>query len=186
VSDAWGLVRYQTCDVFRCVGRVGDVPDLRFLRRRGLAYSFTGEKLTGQQVQAAFEGLLADRPALRTLGVQLALVPSLPGPDVAPCYRLVLAHPADVAAAQVPADGAGAAFDARLGAINRELASKLESGRLGPTQVVVVAYDALAAALDGRTSARDRAWENQFKLLPLYARTWETYPALGTLQAAAR
>ena len=179
VSDPYGLVRYQTCDLFRCAGRVGEVPDLRFLRRRGLTYSFTGEKLAGAQVEAAFAALKAARPALRTLGVQLALLPSLPGPDVSPCYRLVLAHPADVRPDELPVDGLGPAFDALLGAENRELASKLASGRLGPTQVVVLAYEELAAALDGRTSTSDRAWENQFKLLPLYTRTWESVPGLA-------
>lgn len=179
VSDGHGLVRYQTCDVFRCAGHVGGLPDLRFLRRRGLTYSFTGEKLTGDQVEAAFAALRSARPPLRALGVQLALLPSLPAPDVAPCYRLVLAHPADVAPGELPTDGLGPAFDALLSAENRELASKLASGRLGATQVVVLAYEALAAALDGRTSDGDRAWENQFKLLPLYTRTWESVPGLA-------
>ena len=42
VSDPWGLERYQTQDVFRCVGKVHGAPDLKFIKRRGLSYSFTG------------------------------------------------------------------------------------------------------------------------------------------------
>jgi hypothetical protein len=179
VSDAHGLVRYHTGDLFHCAGRVGDAPDLRFLRRQGLAYSFTGEKLTGEQVSLAYERLRAARPALGALGVQLTLFPSLAGADAAPCYRLVLAHPSDVDPAELPADGAGAAFDALLGEVNGELRAKQRSGRLGPTREVVLPYEALAAALDGRTDATGRAWENQFKLLPLYTRRWEDLAALG-------
>lgn len=174
VSDPWGLLRYQTEDLFRCAGKVGQVPDLRFLRRRGLAYSFTGEKLTGEQVGAAFERLCHERPALRALGVQAALIPSLPGEDLTPGYVLALAHPADVGPGEVPAEGAGAAFDRHLAAVNPELASKQESGRLGPTRPVVLAYEALAGALDGRGETGARAWETQFKLLPLTSRRWES------------
>lgn len=178
VSDAHGLRRYFTADEFRCVGRVGDVPDLRFLRRRGLAYSFTGEKLTGEQVTLAFERLRAARPDLRELGVQLALFPSIGGPDAAPSYLLAAALPADVRAGALPLDGLGPTFDALLGEVNRELAAKQRSGRLGPTRVAAIAYEALAAALDGRADAVGRAWENQFKLLPLYARRWEELAGL--------
>ena len=55
VSDAYGLIRYQTEDVFLCAetSAVGELPDLRFQRRRGLRWSFTGEKLTGEQVATA-------------------------------------------------------------------------------------------------------------------------------------
>ncbi len=180
VSDPYGLVRYFTADEFRCAGRVGDVPDLRFLRRQGLAYSFTGEKLTGDQVTAAFERLRAARPALADLNVQLTLLPSIPGPDAAPCYRLAVAHPVDVRADALPAlADLGSALDAHLGELNRELAAKQKSGRLGPTRAVALPYEALAAALDGRADAVGRAWENQFKLLPLYTRRWEEFAGLA-------
>ena len=35
----WGLRRYDTDDVFRCQGLVDGLPDLRFVRRAGLAWS---------------------------------------------------------------------------------------------------------------------------------------------------
>jgi hypothetical protein len=180
VSDPYGLCRYQTEDVFFCAGKVGDVPDLRFLRRRGLAYSFTGEKLTDQQVLAAFAELREAFPALGADAVQLALVPSQPRGARVPRYRLALAYPsAHRPAVADQARAIAARFDAILGVINRELAAKHASGRLGPTVAAVLPYDELAAHLDPKTrDAADRAgrvWDTQFKLLPLYQRLWHAY-----------
>jgi len=179
VSDPYGLRRYQTNDLFACVGRVLDVPDLRFLRRRGLAYSFTGEKLTGEQVQAAFVSLQDREPGLLTAGVQLTCIPSLgvdeedgasPGSDV-PHYRLVMAH-AGSRPPPVDESRAAAQFDRSLGEQNREFAAKLASGRLGPTQAVHFSYDTLARLMQGGDDGA-RGWETQFKLVPLYTKRWE-------------
>ena len=41
-SDPWGLTRYMTEDLFRCEALVRGVPDLRFLRRRGIKYHAIG------------------------------------------------------------------------------------------------------------------------------------------------
>lgn len=181
LSDAYGLVRYQTEDIFECAGIVGDVPDLRFLRRRGLTYSFTGEKLTDSQLEQAFARLRDAVPALPAAGVQLALIPSRPDGAVIPRYRLALAHPGNPPDVD-PADVA-AQLDRILGDINRELADKQASGRLGPTLATVLPYDDLAAHLDPKTrDAGDRAgrvWDTQFKLLPLYKRLWHEYGLPG-------
>ena len=167
VSDPYGLRRYQTEDLFRCAGHLHGLPDLRFLRRRGLAFSFTGEKVTGEQVGAAFE---AARSHHGLDDVQLALFPSWPDGATTPSYRLVLAHTAAPPATD-PATVAATVQQA-LRDQNGELAAKLDSGRLGPVEAVVVAYPALASALDHR----EGGWESQFKLAPLYTRTWQ---ALG-------
>ncbi len=179
VSDGYGLRRYATDDLFACVERVRGLPDLRFVRRQGLAYSFTGEKLTGEQVEAALAALRAEAPALRARGAQLALFPSLPaarGGALAgelPRYRLALAWPGQPDPS-VDLARLGAAFEAHLAACNGEFAAKRESGRLGPTGAVAVAYDELARRLGGAPPGEGaRRWEMQFKLLPLYARTWE-------------
>ena len=50
VSDGYGLRRYQTGDLFACRGIVNGLPDLAFLRRRALEYSFVGEKVTAEQL----------------------------------------------------------------------------------------------------------------------------------------
>jgi hypothetical protein len=175
VSDAYGLRRYQTEDLFECRGHVGGVPDLRFLRRRGLAYSFTGEKLTDLQLAEAYARLRAELPALA--GVQLAMFPSLAPGDRVPGYRLLLAHPG-ARPAGLDAAAVARRLDAHLAEINRELAEKRASGRLGPTVPVVLPYDDVAAALEPRARGVDRAaraWDTQFKLLPLYRRLWHEH-----------
>ena len=181
VSDGYGLRRYQTEDLFECRGRVGGVPDLRFLRRRGLTYSFTGEKLTDAQLVEAYARVREEFPALARAGVQLAMIPSLPPGERLPSYRLLLAHPG---ARPEELDGAAVArrVDAHLATINRELAEKRASGRLGPTLAVVMRYDAAAAALEPRARGVDasaRAWDSQFKLLPLYRRLWHEHGLPG-------
>ncbi len=183
VSDPYGLRRYQTDDLFRCEAKVGDAPDLRFLRRRGLTYSFTGEKLTDQHVGLAFDRLREDFPLLRQRGIQLTLIPSRPADATVPQYRLVLAVPGeapDGVASQTLGELA-AAFDRHLGDANQEFASKLRSGRLGPSAVTVLPYDVLAARLDGKVQDQAdvvfRRWDSQFKLLPLYTRLWEDLAA---------
>ena len=110
---------------------VRGVPDLRFSRRRGIAYSFTGEKLTGEQISEAFETLRQKHPALRQFGVQLSCIPSRPTGATTPGYHLVLAHPGQ----QRPAclkDGSAFAksFDNILAEINHEFAAKIASSRL--------------------------------------------------------
>ncbi len=182
VSDAHGLRRYQTDDLFLCAGRARGLPDLRFLRRQGLAFSFTGEKLTGAQVEAAFAALRAARPALGH--VQLTLVPCAggdvgevsPGPAARPHYRLVLAWPGPPDPAADLA-GAAAELDRLLGEQNREYAAKRASARLGAPRAVALHYEDLARRLG---AGAERGWELQFKLLPLLTRTWE---ALGLAPA---
>ncbi|HUH02693.1 MAG TPA: GH3 auxin-responsive promoter family protein [Kofleriaceae bacterium] len=180
VSDAYGLVRYQTEDLFECTGRVGEVPDLRFLRRRGLTYSFTGEKLTDAQLEQAFGELRARYPALPAAGVQLTLIPWRAEHARLPSYRLVLAHPTAARPVDLPPlEDIAASFEHSLGQINHEFAGKRSSSRLDATRAVVLPYDQLAAQLDPKTRTdADRAgrvWDTQFKLLPLYKQLWHEY-----------
>jgi hypothetical protein len=180
VSDPYGLVRYHTEDVFRCVARVGAAPDLRFLRRRGLNFSFTGEKLTDHHVSEAVEHVRKSEPELT--GIQFTCIPSRPAGALIPAYRLVLAPAGGAPALALPA--LARAFDEQLGKINTEYGDKRASGRLGVPSVHVIAYDDLAAQLDPKSMAGEeaqRGWDTQFKLLPLLTRTWEElrFPALS-------
>ncbi len=151
VSDRWGLRRYDTGDVFRCRALVDGLPDLRFARRAGLAWSFTGEKLTGQQVQEALDRLPSDQP--------ITLVPSAPPEGGLPHYRAV--------AGSSPDDALCRRLDDLLGELNLEYAGKRRSGRLGPIRPEGMGVAALAKAASGA------AWETQSKVLPLLPRTWE-------------
>lgn len=144
VSDAYGLVRYQTADVFSCVGRVGALPDLRFERRRGLAHSFTGEKITGAQLEAAYENL--------DLGAFSTCIPHA-APE--PRYELVVVG-------RPVTDDLAKRFDEVLGEINEEYASKRKSGRLAPPFATSSDLESLVARIGGGAD-----WESQMKLLPL-------------------
>lgn len=177
VSDPYGLVRYQTEDLFLCRGQERGLPDLRFLRRRGLTWSFTGEKLTGEQTSLAYDRLEAELPELRNISAQLTTLPSWPEGDPLPRYRLVVAHPGKSAEDAPGADALRSTYDRALCDLNEEYAAKRNSGRLAPPDVSILPYDRLAAALDAQravdTSGGRRAWESQFKLTPLTRRRWE-------------
>lgn len=177
-------MRYQTEDIFRCVGRLGPCPDLRFLRRRGLTWSFTGEKLTGEQIDSALGALRAEEPQLREL--QLTCLPTRASAASQPGYVIVAAHPAASGAVWLDDEELRAAlaerFDRQLAEANAEYRDKRESARLAAPRFALVAYEELAAALDRRTlSDEDRAvrnWESQFKLTPLTHRLYEElFPA---------
>jgi hypothetical protein len=176
VSDPWGLVRYQTEDLFLCVRIVDGLPDLRFVRRRGLAYSFTGEKLTGEQLTRAFQ-VLRGRFAVLADDVELSCLPSQPRDDAPPRYVLLVVATSAPGRARIDAlDASDVALLARtlddeLRAHNAEWCAKRDSGRLGAIEVMRTSYQAVAAALDRRTAddhdVAQRAWESQFKLNPL-------------------
>ena len=172
VSDAYGLRRYQTEDIFECIGHVEALPDLAFRRRRGLTWSFTGEKITGEQLTHVYRRLRDD--GLVDASTALSCVPTDPGNGTMPGYVILLAEIGD---APDPAPSLSTAFDRVLGEINREYADKRASGRLAVPRLSRVAYDDVAAALDPRADGREgtaqRAWDSQFKLLPLLRQTWE-------------
>ena len=148
ISDAYGLKRYRTDDLFRCERKIHNLPDLTFLRRRTLEYSFTGEKLTGEQLSTVFDQLREMYPALLT-GRFLTCMPSQP-----PHYKLLLigdSRPAEHVLA--------ASCDALLCEINCEYRTKRSSGRLGPIEVVNIKLEDFVKT--------NPTWETQFKFLPL-------------------
>lgn len=157
VSDAYGLRRYQTGDLFECRRTLNNLPDLAFLRRRALEYSFVGEKVTAEQLNTVFIHLRAEHPELKD-GF-LTCVPSL---VPTPHYKLVFIGVADNAD-----DLLATACDKLLSTLNCEYKNKRAAGALGPFAFV-------------QTNPADFAsrfavnWESQFKFLPLYRRTWES------------
>ncbi len=167
VSDAHGLRRYHTEDVFRCVGRVGALPDLRFERRLGLSFSFTGEKLTGDHVTLAMAGVRSDFPESEKVG-WMVCIPSQPEGESVPHYRLVLGLRGPL---QLDDEALSAAFDRGLCTANSEYADKRESGRIGAPRVSRESFEALVSLVGGERHAE--SWETQFKFLPMVNRTWE-------------
>ncbi len=168
VSDGYGLRRYCTDDLFKVERFVGGLPDLRFLRRRGLAYSFTGEKLTGAQASLAFERL---RLSFSELSDEHALTcfPSRQPAASLPHYRLIVVHSGQRDPGPVP--GLAERFDALLGELNHEYRAKRGSGRLGSVRLERLGLRELRERLpDGGADGLD----SQFKFLPLYPRLWES------------
>ena len=155
VSDAFGLRRYQTEDVFLCNGSVRGLPDLRFLRRRNLEYSFTGEKVSSEQINLVLQKL---REEDETIGLHgfLTCIPSHPGGEPFPHYKLVLVG-------GTVHGGLADRCDVLLQQVNAEYKNKREDGRLGAMRFVSLSFaDFIRVAPEG-----------QFKFLPLYRRTWE-------------
>lgn len=152
VSDAYGLRRYQTNDLFLCKRKIHGLPDLSFVRRRTLEYSFTGEKLTAEQLSIVFDQLRAIYPMLLA-DRYLTCVPSQP-----PHYKVLLVGDQD-SDIENSHHILAERCDELLCEINCEYRSKRASGRLGPVEVVSTKFKDFVA-LNGN-------WETQFKFLPL-------------------
>ena len=148
VSDRYGLRRYQTDDLFLCKRKINGLPDLVFVRRRSLEYSFTGEKLTAEQLSAVFDQLRTLYPT--TLAQKfMTCVPSQPARGL-PHYKVLLIGNHETSGAH---HLLAARCDDFLGEINCEYKSKRTSGRLGPVTFV---------------DAPRQDFPSQFKFLPLY------------------
>ena len=171
VSHPFGLKRYRTGDLFRVEGFVAGLPDLRFLRRRGLGYSFTGEKLTGGQIGEALRELRAEYGEFAA-GQAFTCFPSQPIGSKVPCYRLAAIR-IEGSAREAPAN-LGGRFDELLAARNPEYESKRRSGRLG-----AIAFQQLELHEFRRLTSQLNLgdWDAQFKFLPLYPRLWESLAA---------
>ena len=163
VTDSYGLRRYQTGDLFECRGRtVNGLPDLAFLRRRALEYSFIGEKVTAEQLGAVFDRLRTQHPEI-VADAFLTCVPSLPPHDY-PHYKIILI---DDSQTILDPDLLANEFDELLSNLNCEYKNKRVSGLLAPAKFLQVTASDFAKRFESN-------WETQFKFLPLYRRTWES------------
>lgn len=154
VSDAYGLRRYHTGDLFLCRRKIDNLPDLVFVKRRGLQFSFTGEKLTAEQVSLVFEQLRERYPQVFA-DRYLTCVPSA---ESIPHYKVLLIGEAQ----NVDLHEIAKRCDELLGAINCEYRSKRASGRLGPADLIQIGTKEFAERF-----ASHSGWESQFKFLPL-------------------
>ena len=165
ISNEYGLQRYQSEDVFYCKRMLYGLPDLRFRRRSGLRWSFTGEKLTAEQIMEAWQLLRMQRDLS---AFEMTIIPCFPNGAVSPYYVLCLAQVGEGVAEPDTADH----FDVALQNLNEEYRSKRESGRLGPITLEIKPYAEVASMLDARTQTdadiRQSVWESQFKLPPLW------------------
>lgn len=162
VSDSYGLRRYQTGDLFACRRMTNGLPDLAFLRRRALEYSFIGEKVTAEQLNIVFDRLRTEHPA--TLAdAFLTCVPSLPLNEQ-PHYKIILIRDSRITP---DTDLLAAECDRLLSNLNCEYKNKRANGSLAPARFIQTSAASFAQAFEN-------SWETQFKFLPLYLRTWES------------
>ncbi len=170
VSDAYGLRRYQTGDLFLCGGFAAGLPDLSFVSRRDLEYSFTGEKLTANHVMTVFQKLRAEYPQLAADRF-LTCVPSHPIDEPVPHYKIVMINGHEQNTG-LPVDELAMRCNDLLGEVNLEYKSKFGSGRLGGVRFVCLSQRDFLTRVCG--SQQSSSWEAQFKFLPLYRNTWES------------
>ncbi|MBC6447419.1 GH3 auxin-responsive promoter family protein [Actinokineospora xionganensis] len=128
MSQANGLYRYDTGDIYRVVGRVGHVPRLEFEGRGGSVSSFTGEKLTESDVHAAIRSAVGRS----SVASRFSVVPVWGRP---PGYVLVLEWEQR---SGPDVDDFCATVDAALCRVNTEYADKRLSSRLAPLRPHVV------------------------------------------------
>jgi hypothetical protein len=154
VTDAYGLRRYHTGDLFLCRRKINNLPDLVFARRRGLQYSFTGEKLTAEQVSLVFDQLRERYPQV----FADRYLTCLPSTQTFPHYKVLLIGEAQ----NVELHELAKRCDEFLRAINCEYHSKRASGRLGPVDLIQTGTKEFAERFSSHNG-----WESQFKFLPL-------------------
>ena len=124
-----GLYRYATCDIFRVVGYVGEVPRLEYVGRRSVS-DLTGEKLAEEHIadsvpEALKRHDLEDSP-FTVCGLQATSA------EGRPKYVLVVENHED------SPKGLASDLDQRLKAINSRYELKRNFGDLHPLEVVRV------------------------------------------------
>ena len=159
VSDAYGLRRYQTDDLFLCKRMLNGLPDLAFVRRRSLEYSFTGEKLTAEQLTSVFEQLRAMYPS-QLADRFLTCVPTHSANTI-PHYRLLILGDQHITTT-ISYDFIATRCDELLSEINCEYGNKRSTGRLGPIECSNAEIRDFAERFKNNAT-----WETQFKFLPL-------------------
>jgi hypothetical protein len=169
VSDSYGLKRYNTEDVFECLGLQGQAPLLRFVARTGLQYSFTGEKITAQQLLEVYETLRREQ---HMEGAIFTCFPRLNWGGL-PAYVFVHCKADD---STLPMGLSADRFDQILMELNGEYATKRKSGRLAPPELVFDSYANLTARIVNSNRRYSASNPTQFKLLPLYKVFWEDLP----------
>ncbi|MBT2527840.1 GH3 auxin-responsive promoter family protein [Streptomyces sp. ISL-99] len=136
-----GLYRLWTGDIYHVDRVVDGTPWVHFVHRDGIFHSFTGEKITESQVtQAIKRGLAANG-----LGTGLYMC----GPRWGEPPNYVVVTEAPEPSPQLDRS-LSTAVDTALHEINIEYASKRDSGRLGPLEVVTVPHDAITAYIESR------------------------------------
>lgn len=166
VSDVFGLERYNTEDIFQCRGMKKNTPLLFFRGRIGLRYSFTGEKLTAEQLLDLY------RTVRQRLGLEGAIFTCFPKLNAGRLPNYVFFY-CTMDDADIPYGLSAQVLDEELMEINSEYETKRNSGRLAPPELVRERYGELAERVRASNPRYRGSNPAQFKMLPLYKVTWE-------------
>lgn len=169
VSDEFGLKRYNTEDLFECRGMERNTPVIHFSGRVGLRYSFTGEKITAEQLLDLYESLRQD------FGLAGAIFTCFPKVNAGSLPGYVFVHCA-AQDEQLPPGLTAAEFDRRLAEINIEYAAKRKSGRLAAPLLTQYSFGRVANTIRNSNPRYQGSNPAQFKLLPMYQVMWEDLP----------
>ncbi|MFE9638538.1 GH3 auxin-responsive promoter family protein [Nocardiopsis alba] len=154
MTQANGLYRLWTGDVYHVDRFVDGTPWVHFVHRDGIFHSFTGEKITETQVTRAIERAMT--AAGRSVGLYLC------GPRWSePPYYVMVGEISDPGEEQDRLLSEG--VDRALQDINIEYASKRTSGRLAPLTFTTVPHGGIAAYVESR---RQRGNTTQYKYKP--------------------
>lgn len=152
ISNEFGLLRYRTDDIFECNNKSLTCPSLVFKRRKSLSHSFTGEKITGEQILLAYESITNKK-------VQISLLADISSSN----YSLAIIS--EIKLSQNEYESICDDFDQKLMDINFEYKSKRESNRLSKPGYQKFTMNEFISFIK-----QDKAenWISQFKFLPLY------------------
>lgn len=127
MSQASGLLRYDLGDRYQVVDRVGEVPRLEFVGRTGFISSFTGEKLTEEDIYHAVRNALHEHWASRPMFTCVPVWATPPG------YTLAIELPDGF---PVPVRRLADEIESELRRLNIEYAEKRRADRITPISVL--------------------------------------------------
>src|SRR5690606_30070201 len=130
MSQANGIYRYDTQDVYKVVGWVGKTPRIDFVGRSNVGSSFTGEKLSEDNIYQAV------RKTLNGLCEKLPLFSCIPVWANPPHY-VITVEAGDEALVENHA-AIERRLQEQLCAVNEEYADKCSSHRLEPLKLVLL------------------------------------------------
>jgi hypothetical protein len=141
-----------------------------------LSYSFTGEKVTDQQLLEVYKNV---RQAAGISGAIFTCFPKLNKGKMPGYVFVCIAEGTSAAMSAISAEQ----FDQALMAINEEYAGKRTSGRLAKPEVIVCRHEELAQKLMRSDPRYRKSSPAQLKPLPLYSLLWDSLYAEGEIRS---
>jgi hypothetical protein len=134
LTNATGLCRLEIGDAYPVVGRYGQSPRLEFVGRVGLTHSFTGEKLSEEDVYEAVSRAVGHIGRGSTDGRTPTMFTVIPAQVRPPRYVVAIERSEGLP----DPDALAIEIDWQLQTLNIEYGDKRQTARLGPVQVVLL------------------------------------------------